>query len=147
MVDAPLPADDLEPPDTTARDAARATKAARSIPIFDAMCLEDRRGGTCNLLMPEPPYLVCPERAVDRESKGCWWRVPLAHGNFQLNGSLEWTGIATFFVEPDDFAIVAVSEAECADALFTLDAFLAMKARRGKSLRDDCEGALPAPAP
>lgn len=119
-----------------------------ALPGVQAMCAEAKGRGaaSCSAWASEPPSAPCASAAVTYENEACWWAVALEEVMTAPDGSGHGNRIATFWVEPGTFTVKAANDFACADLLFTLPAFRAMKVRRATTGKaDDCGGAIPYP--
>jgi hypothetical protein len=132
-------------------EAERASKAVMDLPGVQGMCAEAKGRGasSCNAWTSEAPSdKQCASTAVTYANEACWWAVALEEVMTYPDGSGHANRMATFWVEQQTFAVKAANDFACADMLFTLPAFRAMKVRRAATGKaDDCDGAVPYPAP
>lgn len=124
--------------------------AVLALPGVKGLCAESiaRGAASCSAWATDAPTAPCANSKVSSDNRECWWGVGLFETmSYPGGGGDHANRMATFYVEPKGFSVVAASRFECADMLFTLPAYqrLELRKRSGKPLTDDesCAGALP----
>jgi hypothetical protein len=147
----PAPSSSAEPGPSdplSSADAERANDAVAALPGVKGLCAEAiaRGASGCGTFPAEAPKGPCPKPGVAYENEDCWWGVALMETMSDGQGGGHGNRMATFWVEPKTFKVVAANDFACADLLFTLEAFRKLQVRRAKPTKqDDCDGSLPYP--
>lgn len=132
------------------KDADRAGAVVNALPGVKGLCAESvsRGASSCGAWATEAPSEACRDDKLSYRNRDCWWGV----GLFEMMTYPDGQGghanrMATFYVDPKTFEVKGASTFECADLLFTLPAFRALKTRKAPPKSDDeaCAGALPYP--
>ncbi len=155
-----VPADAAEPSDAgstssgeatvdplASKDAERAIAAVLALPGAKGLCEEAKARGAagCSAWATDAPSSACASADVAYGNLGCWWGVGLFERMSYPDGSGHANPLATFWVEPKAFRVVAGSTFECGDLLFTLPALRRLKMRKSPPKNDDdaCAGSIP----
>lgn len=147
---APVPGAPTLTPEQEAKrlaDTDRAISAVAALPGARGLCQDATARGArgCSIYIGHVPTVACPRPGLSYEHLDCWWGVVLAETMGDGMGGGHQNRLATLYVEPVTFEVMAAEDGLC-PGLFTLEAFRKLKVRQAKG-QHDCEGALPLPAP
>jgi hypothetical protein len=89
----------------------------------------------------------CKKPGVEWENQDCWWTIYFGEVMHYPDGVGDHSNrIATFYVDPMTFKVVAARDWVCGPPLFSLEGFRQLQVRRAKGAKpDDCDGSVPFP--
>jgi hypothetical protein len=106
---------------------------------------EARGAAACGLWIAHESPGPCKTAVIAYENEDCWWGVVVEERMHYDGGVGDHANrLATFWVDPTTFKVMAANDVVCAGLLFSLPALRALHVRRAKGGRpDDCDGATP----